>query len=269
MANNLVTRTPNGVNDIAEGSFGGDIAMMNPLRHIVFFDDFTGTSSFPVASTGLATASAATAYTITVTETGAGNAASSFRTGAGSAGGILRLVTDAADNDAIFVQHKAESFLLASGKRTSFKIKLAITDANANAASINETEFYFGLMITDTDPLNTTAGDGVTDGIFFMKEDGTQNIAFYVQKDATTGQLTTTSVGTLTVATQTSFGFEFDGVRYIRLFKDDVYTQTIDLTTTLTTYLPDAPLTVSFGIKNGEAVAKTLDIDYVLAVQER
>jgi len=268
MGNNLVTRTPNGVNDVSEGSFGGDLALLNPLRHITFFDDFASNNSFPVAASGLAAASNSS-WTITVTEAGAGDAASSYLTGAGSGGGILRLITDAADNDLIFAQHKSESFLMASGKRCAFKIKLAITDANANATSIAQTEWYAGLMITDTDPLSSTAGDGVTDGIFFMSEDGTQDIGFYVQKNATTGQLTTTTSSTLTVATQTSFGFEFDGSRYIRLYKDDVYTQTIDLTTTLTTYLPDAPLTVSFGIKNGEAVAKTLDIDYILAVQER
>lgn len=268
MGNNLVSRLPNGVNDIAEGSFGGDIAALNPIRNIVFFDDFCGVNSFPIASSGLAAASNGT-WTVTVTEAGAGNASSALLTGTGAGGGVLRLTTDAADNDTIFAQHKAEAFLLAAGKRTSFKIKFSITDSNANAASINEVEFYAGLMITDTDPFSSTAGDGVTDGIFFMKEDGTQNIAFYVQKNTTTGQLSTTSVATLTVATQTTFGFEFDGVRYVRLTKDDAPLQTIDLTDTLTTYLPDAPLTVSFGIKNGEAVAKTMDIDYIYAVQER
>lgn len=268
MGNNLVTRFPNGINDVSEGSFGGDLAMLNPLRHITFFDDFAGHNSFPVAASGLAAASNST-WTVTVTEAGAGNAAASYLTGTGAGGGILRLVTDAADNDLIFAQRKGESFLLTAGKRTYFKIKFAITDANANATSIAQTEWYAGLMITDTDPLSSTAGDGVTDGMFFMSEDGTQDVVFYTQKDATTGQKTTTTTSTLTVATQTSFAFEFDGVRYIRLFKDDAYVQTVDLSETLTTYLPDAPLTVSFGIKNGEAFAKTMDIDYIFCAQER
>lgn len=268
MGNNTVTRTPNGVTDIAEGSFGGDLALLNPLRHITFFDDFAGNNSFPSAASGLAAASNST-WTVTVTETGAGDAAASYLTGTGAGGGILRLVTDAADNDLIFAQRKGESYLLAAGKRTSFKIKFSITDAVADAAAIANTEWYAGLMITDTDPLSSTGGDGVTDGIFFMSEDGTQDIIFYTQKNTTTGQLATTLTQTLTAATQTSFGFEFDGVRYIRVFVNDVAVTTVDLTTTLTTYLPDAPLTLSFGIKNGEAVAKTMDIDYIFAAQER
>ena len=268
MGNNVVTRTPGGVNDVTEGAFGGDIALLNPLRHITFFDDFAGQNSFPVAASGLAAASNST-WTITVTEGGAGDAASSYLTGTGAEGGVLSLVTDAADNDLIFAQRKGESYKLTAGKRTVFKIKFAITDATADASSILNTEWYAGLMITDTDPLSSTGGDGVTDGMFFMSEDGTQNIIFYTQKNTTTGQLAATLSQTLTVATQTSFGFEFDGVRYVRIYVDDVAVQSIDLTATLATYLPDAPITLSFGIKNGEAVAKTMTIDYILAAQER
>jgi hypothetical protein len=35
------------------------------------------------------------------------------------------------------------------------------------------------------------------------------------------------------------------------------------------TYLPDTELTVSFGIQNGEAVAKTMTVDYIFAAKER
>lgn len=264
----LVTRFPNGVNDVSPSAWNADMPVTDPTRVISFFEDFAGNNSFPTAASGLAAASNAT-WTITVTEAGVGDAAASILTGTGAGGGILRLVTDAADNDLIFAQRKGESYLLASGKKLFYKAKFAITDANANADSIAQTEWYFGLMITDTDPLSSTAGDGVTDGIFFMSEDGTQDIKFYVQKDATTGQLATALTQTLTVATQTSFAFYFDGARYVYLYVNDAYVATVDLTATLSTYMPDAPLTVSFGVKNGEAVAKTLDVDYILAVMER
>ena len=69
--------------------------------------------------------------------------------------------------------------------------------------------------------------------------------------------------------TWTELGFAFDGKRYITLWKDGVQLATVDLTTTLTTYLPDTELTISFGLKNGEAVAKTLSIDYIFVAQER
>jgi hypothetical protein len=124
-------------------------------------------------------------------------------------------------------------------------------------------------MIRDTDPLSSTAGDGVTDGIFFMSEDGTGNIYLHCQKNSTTGQLSTLLTSTFTVATQTEFAFYWDGVSEIKVFKDSVHVQSISLTTSPDTYLPDTELTVSFGVKNGEAVAKVMTIDYVFCAQER
>jgi hypothetical protein len=262
------TRYPNGIADVAPSSWNANIAQLDPTRYINFFEDFTSSNSFPVAASGLAAASNET-WTVTVTEAGAGDAAAAYLTGTGAGGGVLSLTTDAADNDLIFAQRKGESYLLAAGKPCAFKIKFALTDASANADSIAQVEWYAGLMITDTDPLSSTAGDGVTDGIFFMSEDGTQDIKFHVQKNTSAGQLSTTLSSTLTVATMTSFAFNFDGSRYISIFKDDVYVTAIDLTATLTTYLPDAPLTVSFGVKNGEAVAKVMTIDYLYATMER
>jgi hypothetical protein len=67
----------------------------------------------------------------------------------------------------------------------------------------------------------------------------------------------------------TEFAFYFDGSRYISVFKDGVKTKDIDLTTTLATYLPDTELALSFGVKNGEAVAKVLTVDYIFAALER
>ena len=263
---NLVTRFPNGVNNTSVGDWNQDMAITDPLKNIVFFEDFAGPNvGFPLATSGLAAASNSV-WTITVTEGGAGDATSAVTT---DAGGALKLTTDAADNDLIFVQNKWSPFTFSAGKACYFKTRFKLTDATANAASVNESEFYFGLMVLDTDPLSSTAGDGVTDGMFFMKEDGTQNVNFYVQKNATTGQLTTSSVTTITVNTYTTLAFAYDGSRFVKLYKDDAYLATVDLTTTQTDYLPDAALTISFGVKNGEAVAKVLTVDYLFCAMER
>lgn len=264
------TRFPNGLTNVSETNPLGNMGQPDPTKFITYFEDFVNSSSFPIATSGLAAASTS-AWTVTVTEAGAGNAASAL---VDDHGGAVSLTTDAADNDLIFVQAKPESFLMAVGKKNFGKIRFKITDSNANAASINETEWYFGLMVTDTDPLSSTAGDGVTDGIFFMSEDGTQDIKFYVQKDTTTGQLTTTvatggSNSTLTVATYTEFAWFYDGGRTVHLYKDGSYLQGIDLTATPTDYLPNTEVTVSFGVKNGEAVAKVMTVDYLFAAQER
>jgi hypothetical protein len=238
--------------------------MPDPTKYITFFEDFCDKNSYPIAAASLAAASNDT-WTVTVTEGGAGDAASAM---GGINGGVLSLVTDAGDNDLIFSQRKGASILPTAGKPLFFKTRFLITDANANLASIANTEWYFGLMVTDTDPLSSAAGAGVGDGMFFMSEDGTQDIKFYVQLDAST-QLITTLTDTLTVATQTEFAFYFDGARYVEIFVNGYKKQTVDLTTTLATYLPNQPVTISFGIKNGEAVAKTMVLDYIFCAQER
>lgn len=261
----MPTRFVNGVTTVRKTDPLGQYGMLDPTKYIQFFEDFCGNNSFPLVTSGLAAASNST-WTITVTEGGAGDASSAV---ADMEGGGIVLTTDAADNDLIFVQHKNECFLPASGKKMFFKMRFKITDSNANASSILNTEWYAGLMVRDTDPLSSTAGDGVTDGIFFMSEDGTQDIYLHCQKDATTGQLSTALSDTLTVNTLTEFAFYFDGARYIEVFKDGVKTKTIDLTTTLATYLPNTELTLSFGIKNGEAVAKATTIDYIFVAKER
>ena len=198
-------------------------------------------------------------WTITTTEAGAGSATEALTD---ADGGVLLITNDAADNDLDFFQKVGESFLPAAGKRLCGKFRFKVSDAT-------ESEVHFGLMVTDTDPYSSTAGDGVTDGIFFMKEDGTTNVNFYVQKDTTTGQSTSSAVTTLADDTWTELGFAFDGKRYVTLWKDGVQLSTVDLSATVTTYLPDTELTVSFGLKNGAAAAKTLSIDYIFVAQER
>ena len=261
----LVTRFPNGVTDAAEGSWNANTFEVDPTKGFSFFEDFCGSNvGFPVAASSLAAASNA-CWTVTVTEGGAGDASAAVTV---ENGGVLKITTDAADNDLVFAQTKQSPFVLTAGKQTFFKTRFKLTDASANAASVTQSEFYFGLMVLDTDPLSSTAGAGLTDGIFFLKEDGDTGIDFYVQKAANT-QVITDSVATLTVDTYTTLAFAFDGVRYVSLWKDDVFIQNVDLTTTLAAYLPDTGLSVSFGIKNGEAVAKVLHIDYIYAAQER
>lgn len=171
-------------------------------------------------------------------------------------GGALLLTMAASDDSSSFLQKKGESFLLASGKKLLFAARFKVSDAT-------QSDFVMGLQITDTTPLD------VTDGIYFQKDDGDANVDFYVSKNATTGRLTTTAATTAASDTFLTLAFYFDGKRYVSLWKDGAQVGNVDLTTTLDTYLPDTELTVSFGVQNGEAVAKTMTIDYIFAAQER
>lgn len=175
--------------------------------------------------------------------------------------GALGNTNSAADNDGIQLQLTTENFTISSGKKAWFKARFKISDAT-------QSDFVIGLCVLDTTLLGATDGDGFTDGIYFAKEDGDTQLDFGCQKDTTTGQKRATNIATVGTAYMT-VGFEWDGVRYIKYFVDDVQKGTLDLTTTVSTYLPDTPLTVSFGFLNGEAVAKTMTVDYLFAAIER
>lgn len=244
-------RFPYGVTTADKTNPLASYGLPDPTQWHTFFDDF---------DTWVTDTSSAAKYTITTVEAGAGSASETL---SDERNGVLLITNDAADNDSDFFQKLGESFLLTSGKKMVFKARFKVSDDT-------QVEWYMGLMVTDTDPFSSAAGDGVTDGVFFMKEDGSTNIDFYVQKNATTGQLTTSAVTTAAAAdTWQTLAFAFDGSRYIRTYKNDVLLSTIDLTTTLATYLPDTEMTISFGLKNGEAVAKTMSIDYIFCADER
>jgi hypothetical protein len=237
-------RFPSGVASGARGTALFNYPDADPTKVYTYFDDFN------YFNTG--------DWTITTVEAGAGSATEALTDGSF---GELLITNDAADNDEDEFQKKGESFLPVSGKKMWFKTRFKISDAT-------QSDFLIGLAVTDTTLLGATNGDGVTDGIFFAKEDGDTNIDFHVQKDTTTGQLSTSAIGTIGTSYVT-LGWEFDGLRFFKVYKDDVHVSTVDITTTFTAFMPDTELTISFAIMNGEAVAKTMTVDYIFAAIER
>jgi hypothetical protein len=239
------TRFTSGITQADRSDALGMFGMPDPTKYHVYFNDF---DTYVAGD-----------WTITTTEAGAGDATEAL---ADVNGGVLLITNDAADDDCDWFNKKGESFLLAAGKRCFFKARFAVSDAT-------QCDWVMGLQITDTTPY-AAGGDGVTDGIFFQKDDGDTNVDFYVQKNTTTGQSVNTAVTTAAAAdTFMTLAFAYDGKRYVELFKDDVLVSTVDLSTDVTTYLPDTELTISFGIQNGEAVAKTMSVDYIFAALER
>ena len=115
-----------------------------------------------------------------------------------------------------------------------------------------------GLQITDTTPL------AVSDGVYFMKDDGDTNLDFHIEKDGT--DTTTAAVTTLADDTFVTVGFFIDpNTSQVSYFIGEAEPVGV-----VNTNLPDdEELTVSFGIQNGEAAAKTMTIDYVNVICER
>lgn len=183
---------------------------------------------------------------ITVTETGSGTRAVS------NAGLGELLITNAAANDDVnSLQFNKETVKLVSGKKLYFKVRVKISDAT-------ESDLVIGLIITDTSILA-----GVTDGVYFQKDDGDANLDFHVAKNSTATD--TAAMTTLSDDTYAELSFFYDGAEQIDIFKDDV-----KIGSSAITNLPDdEDLTLTLLIQNGEAVAKTMTLDYILIDVER
>ena len=187
-------------------------------------------------------------WTITTTEAGSGNASEALTS---QAGGALLITNDDADNDLDFLQLKGESFKLSSSKRAFFNARFKVSAAT-------QSDVVIGLQITDTTPL------AVSDGVYFMKDDGDTNLDFHIEKNGT--DTTTAAVTTLADDTFVDVGFFIDpNTSQVSYFIGSATPVGV-----VNTNLPDdEELTVSFGIQNGAAAAKTMTIDYINVICER
>ena len=238
-------RYPSGVSTAVKGSALFNHPAEDPTKLISYWNDFT-TEAAPVAAD----------WTITLV-----NSASNPVIYTDAHGGVLLFTTTGAENDGVQIQKKGEFWLPAAAKKFWFKTRFKVSEAT-------QSDFLIGMTVTDTTAI-AADGDGVTDGVFFQKDDGSTSVGLYCQKDATTGQLITTGVHTLVDDTYVSLGYYYDGTRYLKYYVNDVHTGTADLTTTVTTYLPDTELTVTLALLTGSAAARTMSTDYVYFAAER
>ena len=230
----MTTHFTSGVTNVGTDSTLGKLKAPAPHKYHQYFNDF---------DTYLASA-----WTITTTEDGTGSASEALADGDG---GVLLVTNAAGDNDHDFFQLVKEGFKFESGKQIGFHVRFKTNDAT-------QTDIVAGLQLTDTTPLD------VTDGIFFLKSDGAATISFIVEKDST--QSTLTLPNSLADDTFMTLGFIYDPKdQKFHVFQNNVLAGTV-----VSTNAPDdEELTLSFGIQNGAAAAKTLSVDYVGAYKER
>lgn len=222
-----------GLTNVTKVSNTGLLRMLDPSVYHSYFNDFD--TYLP------------SEWVITTVELGAGSATEAL---ADADGGVLLITNDAADNDSDFFNKVGESFLFTTDIRTIFKARFKVSDAT-------QSDFIMGLQITDTTPL------AVSDGVYFQKDDGDANLDFHVTKNGTS--TSQTAVATVVDDTYIEVGFYYNGIDAVEYFIDDVRTGS-----SVITNLPDDEiLTISFGIQNGVAVAKTMSIDYIFCAQER
>jgi hypothetical protein len=230
MANIYNTRFPFGLTNVGESNSLADLGMPSPTKFHSYMEDF----DYYVAGD----------WTVTETDAGATQALTD------GDGGLLLITNTAADNDLVALQKKGESFRFSSGKQLYFEARFKVSDATQSDLSI-------GLQITDTSPLD------ITDGVFFLKADGSTSVSFLVEKNNTA--TTTAAVATMADDTFITLGFNYDGGSVMQYCVNGV----VAGTSAVTNLPDDEDLTISFAIQNGEAVAKTMTVDYIFAAKER
>jgi hypothetical protein len=230
---NLVTRFPNGVTNVNDVNLFADLGQLDATKFHTFFDDFD----------------TYTAGDWTVTETNSG-ATQALTAGDG---GLLLVTNTAADDDLVALQKNPAAFTFTAGKKLFFRARFKVSDAT-------QSDLVFGLQVVDTSPLD------VTDGVYFLKADGSTAVSVICRKNATTGSTSASSIATLANDTFITLGFAYDGEGNVAYEVNGAVVGSLDASSA---YLPDTTCTVSFALQNGEAVAKTMTVDFIYVAKER
>lgn len=228
------TNFPNGLTNAAPGSAMQTVIQpVNSMVHQIWtdFDDYDATQW-------------------TITETGSGS-----RAVGNLENGVLVVTNAAANADKNTLQWSGvtnaatvTTFKLNPNRSYWHECRFKISDANLEG-------FVLGLISTNTAPFSSIA-----DGLYIIKASGTTTLSL---TSMVSSVATSASVTTLASDTYVTIGYHYDGGNQIYYYVNNVRMGT--LTATPTT----AALTPTFGIINGEAVAKSLSLDFMNFISQR
>lgn len=226
-----VTRLPNGVGNHPDNHPLANLPHLDPAVSHVFFDDFDRFS----------------AGDWTITGVGAGSQV--LQSGEG---GLLRLTTAGADNDSEFLANSILSYSIAQG---NFDVGFGCSFESPEAV---EDDITFGLA----DP----GGLLPADGIVFQKDDDAALIDILVRSGAAT-VASALGIGTFVANVRTALEFFYNARTDVLTFGvNGVDAGRLDLSAVAK---PVGFLAPSFGIQNGEAAIKVLDVDYIMTSRLR
>lgn len=233
----MATNILGGINQDTESTSLGNLTFPDPAANHTWFNDFDDYD----------------ANQWVITEVGSGTRA------VGNAdGGVLVITNAASDDDHNYLQWSgvtgsttAETFLWEAAKSMWFKTRLKVSDAT-------QSDLVIGLQITDTSPLD------VTDGLFFIKADGSTSLTFRAEKNDTASTVTT---GTVVSDTYFTCGFWWnaeDGT--LRVYFNG---NRVGNLTTTSNFPDDEELTLSIAIQNGDGNARSMSLDYLFVSKQR
>ena len=167
-------------------------------------------------------------------------------------GGGAKFTNGAGDNEYYFYESGAEIGQLVATYDLWFEIILQVSDGT-------QSDLFAGLCARLA---SGNLFDNRVDCVGFRKDDGDTDID--LETDVS-GSVATSSAaqGTLADATDISLGFHYNGgEERVYFFIDDTYVDNIATT------LPTTEMCVSFGLRNGEAVAKTMTVKSIKMIVE-
>lgn len=251
---NVVTRFPNGLNNLEENHPLADMGILHPTKVFTVFDDFNYVLNATTSST--------------LTWGSVDDGATGTNAFQDAAGGVYNVVTAAADNDyhAMVTQH--ETFKITAGKKLWVEARVKVAEATTNESTwwvgVTDTTTTGGMQANALGPLASY------DGALFWKTPETALTLNFETSNAAT-QNTLSAAWTTVSDTWTKVAFMWDGVDKVWPYAAVNGSET---------WVPGTPQSLSatgmeemhvvFGIKAGPtAAAETLQIDYILVAQER
>ncbi len=227
---------PQGISNVYGSTTMGNLVQSDPTRCHVWMDDFDDY----------------TAAEWIITEVGSGT-----RAVADADGGVLVITNAAADDDHNNLQWSGntsaaavETWTWSASRSMWYKARFKVNNAT-------ESEIALGLTVIDTDPYD------VSDGLFFVKADGSTSLVFRAEKS---GTASTVTAGTLANDTYVTVGFYWDAdIGQMTVFFNDGAVGTI----TSTTNMPTTEMTITMAIQNGTDSAAIMSVDYICVIKDR
>lgn len=244
---NPTTRMPHGVTNAAPWQTMAAAGIEDPTWSQLYAEDFVvyRTADF------------------TTTVAGSGSAAATPFDG-----GAVLLTTSTGATDAVYQQLVAASFKYNAGRDLFFKFAGQLSDST-------NCDFYAGLLNNTNTPLSAT------DGVWIKKASGSQALSLVVSTGGTQTTAAFPSGNTVADGVYFELGIHVDYLGNVEAFfnpttGDNQPPSTANrgrdvaiFNTALSAALPTTLLNPSWGLRNGAAAAKTLTVDYVVAVRDR